>query len=340
MAQLETSTAVVPRRKYACDRAGCSSSFECLSHLKRHHVTHTGERPFKCHHASCRASYRNNKDLVIHLRLHTGERPYVCQHPGCNFKGKAIIYLRRHEVTHTAVRRFACLHPGCGQSFQLGYRLTRHRRIHTGEKPYRCHFEGCARVFAYLEQLKGHISTQHEDGRCRAEKHLPHPHPPKKRQYNKTFSCTYPGCHFITKHSGSLTSHKFHHTGEKPYVCPVKACGKAFSNHNTITRHVKNAHSDCPAGSFGPLLRHSTKPSRWQRFSINSKDDRNSSETTENDLMSDYVNTINITDASDSDVPSITGDLQKGYSVRFADFNRSFPLPEELVPSYLTLILG
>ena len=57
---------------FKCDFADVSPS-----HLKRHEMTHTGEKPFKC--SKCDKSYSQSGDLKKHERTHTGENPFKCK---------------------------------------------------------------------------------------------------------------------------------------------------------------------------------------------------------------------------------------------------------------------
>nr|KAG5699526.1 hypothetical protein BaRGS_020085 [Batillaria attramentaria] len=70
-------------KKYHCPVEGCSFSFFKLSHLKRHEISHTGERNFHCKWPGCGKSFRHSDNLKVHLRQHTDERPISCHH--CSF---------------------------------------------------------------------------------------------------------------------------------------------------------------------------------------------------------------------------------------------------------------
>lgn len=47
--------------------------------VRRHQVTHTGERRYHC--PVCQARFTAKQSVITHLRRHTGERPYACR--GC-----------------------------------------------------------------------------------------------------------------------------------------------------------------------------------------------------------------------------------------------------------------
>ena len=50
-------------------------------------------------------------------------------------------------------------------------------------------------------------------------------------------------CPKIFNRLSSLTAHVYSHTGEKPYACLVKGCGRHFKNPSNLRRHSKVHHS-------------------------------------------------------------------------------------------------
>ncbi|CAG5114927.1 unnamed protein product [Candidula unifasciata] len=73
-------------KKFFCSVEGCNYSFFKRSHLKRHTITHTGERNFHCTWPGCSKSFRHSDNLKVHFRAHTNEKPFQCHL--CDFKCK------------------------------------------------------------------------------------------------------------------------------------------------------------------------------------------------------------------------------------------------------------
>ncbi|VEL15093.1 unnamed protein product [Protopolystoma xenopodis] len=137
------------RRMHPCEY--CDKQFDRPSLLKRHTLTHTGERPFEC--KFCGKGFSTRSGVNTHERTHTGQRPYLCRICGRRFAaGSNLIF---HKYTHTNTRRHACLH--CPKAFVTPGDLRKHEYIHTGAWPFRCGV--CERGFATERNLKSHEIT-------------------------------------------------------------------------------------------------------------------------------------------------------------------------------------
>ncbi|XP_018644333.1 zinc finger protein, putative [Schistosoma mansoni] len=140
------------RRMHTCEH--CDKQFDRPSLLKRHTLTHTGERPFECKY--CSKGFSTRSGVNTHERTHTGQRPYVCRICGRRFAaGSNLIF---HKYTHTNTRRHVCSQ--CPKAFVTPGDLRKHEYTHTGKWPYRCHL--CDRGFATERNLKSHETTHSE----------------------------------------------------------------------------------------------------------------------------------------------------------------------------------
>lgn len=82
------------RRKFSC--CHCGKSFKTKSHLQRHILTHTGEKPYHCNRCDCR--FNQSSSLRNHvIAIHTKEFPHSCTNCSKGFLMPAL--LQKHLQT-------------------------------------------------------------------------------------------------------------------------------------------------------------------------------------------------------------------------------------------------
>ena len=109
---------------HRCDT--CMKVFKQPFLLKRHLLSHTGEKSYMC--SECNRYFRQAIHLTVHMRRHTGEKPYACSM--------------------------------CSKAFAHSVDRRRHETCHTGETPYSCDF--CMKRFSLLKDLKRHTEQNHK----------------------------------------------------------------------------------------------------------------------------------------------------------------------------------
>lgn len=136
--------------RFTCDE--CGRAFSKMDFLKRHIMTHTGERPHSCE--VCGRCFITRFGVKTHMKTHTGEKPHHCEI--CLKKFTEAKSLKRHMLIHTGEKPYQCEY--CDKCFNQNSSLQSHRRIHTGEKPFSCDF--CDMSFNQKSSLNTHV-TKH-----------------------------------------------------------------------------------------------------------------------------------------------------------------------------------
>ena len=172
---LNTITAINHKQKQ-CDV--CGKKFQTPAKLKRHFLSHTGERPHSCE--ICEYKFAQNCHLKYHYKNHHPDLPF----PMPSFKNPNIKtsverksrqqiqyqdYLKSQEHTTTDKNEIKneSQNPKqkqcdvCGKNFQTPAKLKRHFLSHTGERPFSCEF--CEKQFAQDCHLKYHYKKNHPD---------------------------------------------------------------------------------------------------------------------------------------------------------------------------------
>ncbi|XP_015267556.1 PREDICTED: zinc finger protein 581-like [Gekko japonicus] len=103
----------------------CSRTFEYLSYLQRHSITHSENKPHRCR--TCGKAFKRASHLERHKYTHSGRKPYEC--------------------------------PICHRSFRDSGELFHHQWLHTGSWPYKC--EACHMRFVERNTLQRHVLRKH-----------------------------------------------------------------------------------------------------------------------------------------------------------------------------------
>jgi hypothetical protein len=200
-------------------KRACKTCGKCVSNLKEHARTHTGEKPYACQVEGCGYTCSDSSALAKHTRRHTGEKPYACQVEGCGYTYAQSQHLVTHARTHTGEKPYACQVEGCGKAFSGSGSLAKHTRTHTGEKPYACQVEACDKAFSESGHLVKHMRTHTGE---------------------KPYACQVEGCGYTCSDPSALVSHARTHTGEKPYACDM--CKYTCTQSGNIASHKERIH--------------------------------------------------------------------------------------------------
>ena len=238
-------------RPYSCST--CDSSFKVLSNLRKHEKIHAGKKPYACHVADCSSAFLKKTQLYSHLlAAHDISTPFKCEVCNTNFTTQS--HLNRH-TQNQHLSRFMCT--DCYEMFDMFSALQKHISKTHKKKP---HCARCSLSFSSKSNLNSHIARCHisEEGtgsstqssvELKTEVVYPEQVDNSSDNLISTDSTDYHNIQYSEDVDDIFEEDKTEickdervlQTEVKVFNC--KTCNETFTSKTLLTKHMKSVHN-------------------------------------------------------------------------------------------------
>ncbi|KAM5129421.1 zinc finger protein 770 [Mantella aurantiaca] len=198
-----------------CDR--CDKAFPSMSKLRRHYLTHTGQKPFPC--AECGRSFRQSAHLKRHRVTHLEKDPLYGSHTSGGYHSP---FHRWQE--NSTYQLDSCRSAEDSRDFSEVALVAPEIKVEAVELPEAAKRPGVTkRARVTLPRVRNA-----KPGQDRSLLTM------RSRVLHKRYRCAVCAKSFLSP--SKLERHHLTHSGQRPYVC--QECGKCFRQDPHLKRHM------------------------------------------------------------------------------------------------------
>ncbi|XP_043119091.1 zinc finger protein 292a isoform X2 [Puntigrus tetrazona] len=230
----------------------CHRQFVNVTHLNDHLQMHCGEKPYFCIQLGCNCSFSSHAELLVHRKEHA-EFKAQCAYPNCERIFNETYLLYDHEAQH--YMSFACKSRNCDKVFYTLSELHLHQKGHIKQDRSAVdvgspsQLELPASTCPALELPPSQIQEVSQESTPAEIKNI-------VENLNNAHDSTEQPKHLVPG-TAQLTSRlepstlksspsvkKANREEDLTHVCPFETCTRKYSTSKSLSRHVKNVHSE------------------------------------------------------------------------------------------------